>query len=76
MADKKKFCVKIRWGTTGTQNEKYKNADDGEIYEFDTEAERKAFLQGVDESNGWMDYTAWSEEDDREERNDGRNTGQ
>lgn len=29
-------------------------------YEFETEAERLAFIDGADESNGWMDfYTAF-----------------
>ena len=55
----KPFAVRVRWGSTGTQNETYKRSRDGDDYEFDTEAELIAFLEGVEASNGWMDYAAW-----------------
>ena len=55
----KPFKVEIAWGS---ENEsKYsENAEDDSIdwceYSFETEAELHAFLLGVDESSGWMDY--------------------
>lgn len=42
------FKVKIRWGSM--------EPTDPFEYEFKTEAERDAFLYGVEESSGWMDY--------------------
>ena len=45
------FCLKIRWGEIQTREETPVCE-----YIFKTEAEQKAFLQGVDESSGWLDY--------------------
>ena len=41
--------IQIAWGSS-------KHLDDVKEYTFDSEEEYFAFLQGVDESNGWMDY--------------------
>jgi len=41
--------IHIAWGSS-------KSADDIKEYTFDSEEEYFAFLHGVDESNGWMDY--------------------
>jgi|6_EtaG_2_1085325.scaffolds.fasta_scaffold10124_9 hypothetical protein len=42
-----KFCLKIKWGVGGSVESEYI---------FKTEAEVVAFLLGVDESSGWLDY--------------------
>jgi hypothetical protein len=42
------FTVKIRWGSM-EQTQPFE-------YSFVTEAGRDAFLYGVEESSGWMDY--------------------
>ena len=41
--------IQIAWGSS-------KHLDDVKEYTFDSEEEYLAFLKGVDESNGWMDY--------------------
>ena len=41
--------IHIAWGSS-------KSVDDIKEYTFDSEEEYLAFLKGVDESNGWMDY--------------------
>jgi len=46
----KKFKVKIRWGVTSYGSDQTKS------YEFITEKEMDAFLQGVEEANGWLEY--------------------
>ena len=46
----KKFKVKITWGVTSLGDDQTKT------YEFDTEKELDAFLYGVDEANGWLEY--------------------
>ena len=54
------FCLKIKWkglgypilGEIQTREENPRPWK----YIFKTEAEQKAFLQGVDESSGWLDY--------------------
>ena len=46
----KEYSVRILWGSSPEPGDK------PVLYEFDTEAELTAFLEGVDESNGWMDY--------------------
>jgi hypothetical protein len=46
------FCLKIKWGESQTREENPRPCE----YIFKTEAEQKAFLQGVDESSGWLDY--------------------
>jgi hypothetical protein len=47
----KKYKVKIFWGTDPATN-------DGKPchYSFKTEAELDAFLLGVDEAAGWLEY--------------------
>lgn len=42
-------CV-IQWGE-GNQNDKRI-----EIYKFDTEEEKQAFLKGIEQSNGWLAF--------------------
>lgn len=42
-------CV-IQWGE-GNQNDKKI-----EIYKFDTEEEKQAFLKGIEQSNGWLAF--------------------
>jgi len=46
----KKFKVKITWGVTSWGDDQTK------VYEFDSEKELDAFLFGVDEANGWLEY--------------------
>ena len=41
--------IQIAWGSS-------KHLDDVKEYIFDSEEEYLAFLKGVDESNGWLDY--------------------
>ena len=41
--------IQIAWGSS-------KHLDDVKEYTFDSEEEYLAFLKGVDESNGWLDY--------------------
>ncbi len=48
--EKKKFTVKIIWGITSLPDSK------ASTYHFDTEKEMDAFLFGVDEANGWLEY--------------------
>lgn len=42
--------IKIAWGSSPDEN-------GIKEYSFDTEDEYHAFMHGVDESNGWMDYS-------------------
>ena len=63
----KKHSVKILWGS------KTSMAVDGDgresiDYEFDTTAELSAFLHGVDEANGWLDYELVEEEEPCQEQ--------
>ena len=51
------FTVRIRWGTTQTQEETYDNKDDAQEYSFKTKEELAAFLMGIEETLGWGDYT-------------------
>ena len=44
-----KFSVTILWGQALRK-------DEPDTYEFDTEKELYAFLHGVEESSGWMEY--------------------
>ena len=44
------FKVYVVWGETLMSDDKIHD------YEFATEAEREAFILGVEESNGWLDY--------------------
>ena len=46
--------VKIAWGQAQYE-------EDIEEYEFDTKEEYFAFMKGVDEANGWMDYSVIGE---------------
>ena len=46
---KKPFSVNIRWGSDPDQ-------DVVSHYSFKTAAELSSFLDGVEESSGWMDY--------------------
>lgn len=42
------YTLKIIWGEAPEQ------ATTPEVYEFSTEAEREAFLWGVEEMDGWL----------------------
>lgn len=53
MSNEKPFKVTIAWGGEKQIESKYS---------FATEAELTAFLYGVDESSGWMDYEILDEE--------------
>ncbi|MBC42852.1 MAG: hypothetical protein CML19_11565 [Pusillimonas sp.] len=50
MTDKKEFTVSILWGEFPE--------DIPKSYNFQSEEELEAFLLGVEETNGWMDYNA------------------
>jgi hypothetical protein len=50
MTDKKEFTVSIVWGEFTENIPK--------SYNFQSEKELEAFLLGVEEANGWMDYNA------------------
>jgi len=52
MTDKKEFTVSIVWG------EFIVNQNIPKSYTFQSEEELEAFLLGVEETNGWMDYNA------------------
>lgn len=55
------FQVRIQWGSESTRE------DMGNVvstYAFDTEDELSAFLKGVDEASGWMDYEVMDEDED------------
>lgn len=43
----KKYSLIIAWGTDG---------DVTQTYNFNTEAERDAFLYGVEQCDGWFEY--------------------
>ena len=43
----KKYSLTITWGTDGEVTQ---------TYTFDTEAERDAFLHGVEQCDGWWRY--------------------
>jgi hypothetical protein len=47
------YTVYIHWGSESTREETTNTACP---YTFDTLAELDAFLLGVEEANGWMDY--------------------
>ena len=46
--------VKIAWGSAQLE-------DHIKEYEFNTKEEYFAFMKGVDESNGWLDYSTIGE---------------
>jgi hypothetical protein len=48
--DENQTTVTVLWGMHADDE------DDGVAYSFDTATELKAFLLGVDEASGWMDY--------------------
>ncbi len=48
------ITVKVLWGTEETREDQG-NPKPSE-YTFGTQAEADAFLLGVEESNGWMEY--------------------
>ena len=55
------FCLKIKWLEWDEENllkwgETREENPRACEYIFKTEAEQKAFLQGVDESSGYLDY--------------------
>lgn len=56
-----KFGVRIRWGQLDYS---YQN------YEFNTQVELDAFLKGVDEASGWLDYHVMEDDEEEEEEED------
>jgi len=52
--NKEKFSITILWGETPEPD------DEPITYEFDTQKELKAFIHGINESDGWM---GWEEID-------------
>ena len=50
MAKRKPYWVKIRWGSHPEED------SPACTYEFNTHEELSAFLTGVDEAGGWLDY--------------------
>ena len=54
------FWCRIEWGSEQTKEEN----DCAELYQFATEGEMDAFLEGVDEASGWMDYEVVGRSDD------------
>ena len=73
-----KHRVRILWGTVATRAE----TDTTQDYEFDTLEELNAFLKGISECHGWVDYEQvdpvqgdcghWDFEDDLFKMADGR----
>lgn len=62
------YEVRIRWGSSSTREEVYEEeGTPPSIYSFYTEAELAAFLDGVEEAIGWLDYEIV---DDYEENDD------
>jgi hypothetical protein len=53
------FKVWIRWGEDSTQRETYATPRDATLYEFSTQAELSAFLEGVDAMDGYLDYNSF-----------------
>ena len=49
--NKQQHSIRVRWGKPGCGDEQ-----DGGKYTFTTEAEVCAFLRGVDDAIGWMEY--------------------
>lgn len=53
------FSVTIRWGSNSIpEKERYI-----QTIEFQTQAELDAYLQGVDDMDGWADYEVVEDED-------------
>jgi len=61
MSETKEFSIMIRWGTKQTRND---NIGCASTYSFKTEAEFDAFMQGVEEACGWLEYEVVEEEDE------------
>ena len=65
-----KYTVKIAWGDETTRENNPDSCDSE--YEFGTQAELDAFLLGVSEVEGWLEYEIVSvngeEEKERQER--------
>ncbi len=59
----KKNVVWIQWGTASTRAE---NPDAVIEYSFRTPAELRAFLKGVEEGDGWLEYSQWNPDDLKE----------
>ena len=49
--DPKKLSVEILWGENPERDEQ-----EPMQYQFDTQAEIRAFCEGVEAGNGWLDY--------------------
>lgn len=50
------FCVSIRFGSVSSRLDLYKKGDRGQERCFATQAELDAYLEGVDDMDGWMEY--------------------
>jgi len=53
------FSVTIEWGKYTPKHERFITT-----VEFGTQAELDAYLQGVDDMDGWLDYTIIEDEED------------
>tara|TARA_Y100001937_G_C7006022_1_gene278724 strand:- start:29 stop:220 length:192 start_codon:yes stop_codon:yes gene_type:complete len=54
--------ITMIWGTEAVKGiEKPEDGHTRKTYTFNTEAEKKAFLLGVSECDGWDDYTTADE---------------
>lgn len=64
---KKKYSVQIVWGSYDSacagDGDWGKMENKPSEYRFKTQEEMDAFLYGVEEANGWMDYHVLTEED-------------
>jgi hypothetical protein len=72
VVDEKPFKIRILWGQS------HEPDDEPTQYEFATEAEFDAFMHGVDEANGWLNYEVFNQnadstwpEPEREEEEEG-----
>jgi dsDNA-binding SOS-regulon protein len=58
--------VRVRWGSIAARHDN-PDLNTPDEYKFDTQAEADAFLQGMDEADGWSDWTVNPGPDDEEE---------
>jgi hypothetical protein len=52
------FSVTIRWGKYGPEDERLVTTA-----EFKTQAELVAYMEGIDDMDGWADYNVIEDED-------------
>lgn len=58
------FIARIKWGDPLTRKEIYNEENLYDTYTFETKDELNAFLCGVDEAMGWLDYEIIEDEDE------------